>query len=105
VSETVEKQLDVLISLMARRDPGIAFMHRIVTRGKKDPAAYIRAYNALDGSLSVTEAAKIAGVTIATMSEILQGWRMEGIIYDVSGTAGKPLYKRLVVLPITLREQ
>ncbi len=94
----IEKQVDVLISLLARRDPGIEKIQEIVTRAKRDPAAYIRVYNALDGTIGVTEAAKLAKVSQPNMTRVLQGWEAAGIVYDV-GNDRKPLYKRLTVVP------
>lgn len=92
-----EKQVDVLISLLARRDPGVEKITEVVTRGKRNPLAYIRVYNALDGTLGVTEAAKLATVSQPTMTRVLQGWEAEGIVYDV-GEHHKPQYKRLLTL-------
>jgi hypothetical protein len=92
------KQNEILIGLLARSTIGIDSIHDIVTRGKKDPGAYIKAYNALTGTLTVTAAAKIAGVSKGTMSETLSSWEGAGIIYDV-GEPNRPMYKRLLVLP------
>jgi len=94
----VDKQLDILISLLARRDPGLPFIHRVVTRGKRDPGAYIRVYNSLDGKTTVTQAARLAKVSQPTMTKVLQHWETGGIVYDI-GDQRKPLYKRLTLLP------
>ena len=98
MNDTVNKQLDILISLLARRDPGIEKIHEIVTRGKRDPNAYVRVYNTLDGTVGVTDAAKVAKVSQPNMTRILQGWEAQGIIYDI-GDERKPHYKRLTILP------
>lgn len=92
------KQNEILIALLARSHPGVESIVDIVTRGKKDPAAYVKAYNALDGTIGVTEAAKVAGVSQPNMTKVLKNWEGQGIIYNVGG-AGRPLYKRLLVLP------
>jgi DNA-binding transcriptional ArsR family regulator len=96
--DIIVKQNEILIGLLARSTIGIDSIHAIVTRDKKNPGAYVKAYNALTGSLSVTDAAKIAGVTKGTMSKTLSSWEEAGIIYDV-GETNRPLYKRLLVLP------
>jgi hypothetical protein len=92
------KQNDILISLLARSVLGADPIADVVTRGKKDPAAYVKAYNALDGTIGVTEAAKVAGVSQPTMTVVLKSWEEQGIVYNV-GEPGRPLYKRLLVLP------
>ena len=98
MSDVTTKQLDILISLLARRNPGIEKIHEIVTRGKRDPDAYVRVYNTLDGTVGVTEAAKNAKVSQPNMTRVLQGWEVQGIIYDI-GEEHKPQYKRLTILP------
>ena len=92
------KQNDVLIGLLARVNPGTEGIRALVTRGKRDPAAYVKVYNALDGTVGVTECAKLAGVSAPTISPILRNWEEQGIVYDV-GPENKPLYKRLLPLP------
>ncbi len=98
MSDVTTKQLDILISLLARREPGIEKIQEVVTRGKRDPDAYVRVYNTLDGTVGVTEAAKAAKVSQPNMTRVLQGWEAQGIIYDV-GEKRKPQYKRLTILP------
>ena len=71
---------------------------KIVSGGKRNPEAYRKAYNALEGSKSVTEIAKIAGVSQPTMSVILQSWEEQGVVYNV-GTDRKLQYHRLLLLP------
>lgn len=92
------KQNEILIGLLARSVLGVDSIADIVTKGKKDPAAYVKAYNALNGTIGVTEAAKVAGVSQPNMTRVLKNWEGQGIIYNVGG-AGRPLYKRLLVLP------
>lgn len=98
MDDILAKQNEILISLLARSAIGIDSIHDTVTKGKKNPDAYIKAYNALTGSVGVTEAAKIARVSKGTMSDTLRSWEEEGILYDV-GEPNRPLYKRLLVLP------
>jgi hypothetical protein len=97
--EIIVRQNDVMIGLLARTSPGTKTIRLIVTRGKRDPDAYVRLYNALDGALSVTECAKLAGVSPGTISPILRNWEEQGIVYD-AGPKGKPLYKKLLLLPL-----
>lgn len=98
------KQNEILISLLARSVLGADSIAGIVTSGKRDPAAYVKAYNALDGTIGVTEAAKLAGVSQPTMTVVLKSWEGQGIIYNV-GDPGRPLYKRLLVLPAPPQHQ
>lgn len=92
-------QNEVIIALLARQIIGITQIFDVVTRSKKDPAAYVRAYNSLDGSLGVTDAGKIAGVSQPTMTGVLKTWERAGIVYN-TGQQGRPLYRRLLVLPL-----
>jgi hypothetical protein len=92
------KQNEVIIGLLARMTIGVDAISEIVTRGKRDPDAYLRAYNALDGTITVTEAARIAGVAQPTMSEVLKTWETYGIVYDI-GEPNRPVYRRLLQLP------
>jgi hypothetical protein len=103
-NEILIKQNDVLIALLARSTLGIELIHGVVTKGKRNPEAYVDAYNALDGTIGVTDAAKVAKVSQPTMTEILKSWEAEGIVYNV-GDARKPLYKRLLVLSTAPRRE
>jgi len=88
------KQNEVIISLLGR----IAFtpdkVRDIVTRKKQNPQNYINGYNACDGKHSVSDIAKIIGVTPGTISPILAEWEEIGIIYEVEKPKGK-FYKKL----------
>jgi hypothetical protein len=101
MSEKSECQNDAIIGLLARSVFGINEIFAVVTRGKKNPRAYIEAYNSLDGTLDVTNAANIAGVKRPTMSVVLQLWEHQGIVYN-TGSSIKPLYRRLLKLPMKL---
>jgi hypothetical protein len=98
VENALERQNEVLIALLARSTLGVRFIYDAVTKGKRNPPAYIKVYNALRGTMGVGEAAKLAGVSAATMSVILRNWEAQGIIYD-AGEGNRPLYKRLLPLP------
>ncbi len=97
-NQTLEKQSEVMIYLLARLSIGIEQIKTVVTHKKRNPAAYVKAYNALTGSVGVVEAANIAKVVKGNMSTVLKRWEAEGIIYNV-GTEHKPAYKHLLVLP------
>jgi len=88
------KQNEVIISLLGR----IAFtpdkVRDIVTYKKQNPQNYIKGYNACDGKHSVSDIAKIVGVTPGTISPILAEWEEMGIIYEVEKPKGK-FYKKL----------
>jgi len=90
----IEKQNEIVISLLGR----IAFtpekIHDIVAKKKQNPQGYIDAYNACDGNHQVTELANIVGVKQPTMTPILQEWEELGIIYEVEKPRGK-FYKKL----------
>jgi DNA-binding MarR family transcriptional regulator len=90
----IEKQNEIVISLLGR----IAFTPEkildIVAKKKQNPQGYIDAYNACDGNHQVTELANIVGVKQPTMTPILREWEELGIIYEVEKPRGK-FYKKL----------
>ncbi len=47
-------------------------LRAVVVRGKKDPSAYVRGYNALNGTRTVRDVAAIVGVTPGTLVPILR---------------------------------
>jgi hypothetical protein len=91
------KQNEAIIALLARSVIGAETIYQAVVRGKKNPAAYVRAYNALDGTIGVTDAAKVAGVSQPAMTPVLKDWEARGIVYN-AGDFRRPLYRRLLAL-------
>ena len=78
------RQNETIIALLGR----LAFkgddVRKIVTFKKKgSPEKYIDGYNACDGSHSLSEVAKIIGVTPGSLSPILKDWEDQGIIFEV----------------------
>jgi len=98
MSEILERQNSAIIALLARSSIGVPAISNIVCGGKRNPQAYLKVYNALDGRTGVTDLAKLAGVSQPTMSVVLQSWEEQGIIYNL-GTDSKPRYQRLLHLP------
>jgi len=89
---------ELMVGLLGR----VAFppkeIQAAITRGKKQPDAYVHGYNSCDGKHSVGETAKVVGVTAGTLVPILQQWEAMGIIFEVpSETKGK-FYKHLYSL-------
>lgn len=95
---TMHRQNEVIISLLARLAFGEEKIVEIVTRGKKNPEAYRKVYNALDGLRTGTELAAVAGVTQQAMSQVLQTWEQEGIVVNF-GTEPQPRFKKLMPIP------
>jgi len=104
MSEILERQNSIIITLLARSAIGIATISKIVCGGKRNPKAYLKVYNALDGETGVTDLAKVAAVSQPTMSVILQSWEEQGIIYNL-GSDTKPRYRRLLYLPPLRQEK
>lgn len=98
MSEKLERQNVAIIALLARSTIGVPTISKIVCGGKRNPQAYLKVYNALDGTAGVTELAKLAGVSQPTMSVVLQSWEEQGIVYNI-GNDAKPRYHRLLYLP------
>lgn|SRR5487761_140160 len=98
MSEKLERQNVAIISLLARRTMGVPTISKIVCGGKRNPKAYLKVYNSLDGATGVTELAKLAGVSQPTMSVVLQSWEEQGVAYNI-GSDAKPRYHRVLHLP------
>ena len=92
----VVRQNEVIISLLGR----IAFtpeqVSELVVSRKKDnlKQKYVDGYNALNGRRSLSQIAKIVGVTRQTIAPILLQWEELGIIYEIERAGGK-FYKKL----------
>ncbi len=99
MSKTLETQNKIIISLLARTALGIKEIERIVRSGKKkeNQDNFVLVYNALDGTKSGTELAKIIGITKQGMSQVFQTWEDEGIVYKNDETG---FYVGLLKLPI-----
>jgi DNA-binding MarR family transcriptional regulator len=90
----IEKQNEVIISLLGRMAFTPEKVRDTVAKKKQNPEKYIEGYNACDGVRNVNELADIIGVKQSTLSPILQEWAELGIIYEVEKSKGR-FYKRL----------
>lgn len=90
----LEKQNEVIISLLGRLAFTPEKIHDIVVKKKQNPQAYIDTYNACNGNNNVNDLAIVAGVTQGTLSPILLEWEELGIIYESYKPKGK-FYKKL----------
>jgi hypothetical protein len=99
MSKTLEAQNRIIISLLARTALGIKEIEKTVRSGKKkeNQDKFVLVYNALDGTKSATELAKIVGITQQGMSSVFQTWEEEGIVYKNDETG---FYVGLIRLPI-----
>lgn len=88
------KQNEIIISLLGRLAFPANEIREMVTKGKKHPSKYLDGYNACDGKHTLTEIAKIVGVSSGTLSPIIRDWEEVGIVYEVHRPGGK-FYKRL----------
>jgi hypothetical protein len=96
---TIERQNEVIICLLSRIVWKPEDIAEIVSRGKRNPEAYRKVYNALDGEKTGKALASQAGVTPAAISYLLQTWAEEGIVLTV-GPESKRRYKRLMSIPL-----
>lgn len=91
------EQNNTIISLVGRmaftKDEVRQFI--VADKQKTKQGNYVKGYHACDGKHSVSEIAKIVGVTQGTLSPILQSWEEFGIIYLVTGTGVGKFYKRI----------
>ena len=90
----IEKQNEVIISLLGRMAFTPDKIREIVVKKKQNPQGYIDGYNACDGNRNLKETANIVGVKYNTLSPILQEWAELGIIYEVIKPKGT-FYKRI----------
>lgn len=95
---TVERQNDVMITLLARLVWKPEELAELLSRGKRNPAAYLKVYNLLDGAKTGRQLAEAAGVTQQAMSFALQGWEELGLVMNI-GSQAQPRYKRLMNVP------
>ena len=96
-NEEIVSRLDIIISLLARSGFSDEDVRRVIVQGKQNPARYIKAYHAMDGSLGVTQLSKIAGVTQSAMSQVIGTWETSGIAVNV-GTKHSPNYRKLFTI-------
>jgi hypothetical protein len=94
----IQRQNDVIIGLLARLVWTPERLAEIVTRGKRNPQAYRRVYNALDGIVTGKYLALRAKVSQPAMAVALKAWYELGIVVNV-GTDSQPRYKRLMPIP------
>lgn len=94
----IERQNDVMIGLLARLVWKPEELAELLSRGKRNPEAYLKVYNLLDGRKTGRQLAEAAGVTQQAMSFALQGWEELGLVMNV-GTEAQPKYKRLMNIP------
>lgn len=93
----IVEQNNIIIALIGK----MAFtkeevLHIVVSQKQKAKQQdYVKGYNACNGSYSVSEIAKIIGVTDGTLSPILQSWEESGIIYPVTSPRAGKLYKKI----------
>jgi hypothetical protein len=94
----IQRQNDVIIGLLARLVWTPEKLAEIVARGKRNPGAYRKIYNLLDGNSTGKDLARRAGVSQPVMSIALKAWHELGIVTNV-GTESQPRYKRLMPIP------
>jgi len=90
----IVKQNEIIISLLGRMAFDKDEVRNLVTYKKRNPGKYIEGYNACDGSHSVSDIAKTVGVSVPTISVILNEWEDTGIIREAEKGGGK-FYKNL----------
>lgn len=88
------RQNEIVISLLGR----IAFTEEkvrdIVTGRRQNPERYVEGYNACNGENTVSQVARVVGVSQPMMTTVLRQWEEIGIIYEVDKKGGK-FYKKL----------
>jgi hypothetical protein len=92
--EEIVNRLDMIISLLSKLvfEPGE--IEVVVKQGKRNPLQYKKAYNAMDGTKSVTALAKIANVSVPAMSQVISTWEKVGIVVNI-GSQSNPKYRKI----------
>ena len=92
--KTLLKNIEIIISLLGR----IAFkpetLRNLITEGRRDPEKFINAYNACNGSTTITEIARTTGFRRQNLSPVLNEWAELGILHEVEN-ANRLFYKKL----------
>ena len=97
-ADVTTAQNEVMIALLARLTFGADGIKELVTEKKgAGAAAYISAYNALDGEIGVVDIAKRVKLDKSNLSKVLRRWAAAGIIYDVAH-GSKPAYKNVLAI-------
>ncbi|MCJ7632941.1 hypothetical protein MUP77_11190 [Candidatus Bathyarchaeota archaeon] len=94
IPRRLEKQNEIIISLLGRLAFTPEKIREIVVKKKQNPQGYIDAYNACNGNHNVNELAVVARVDQSTLSPILHEWEELGIIYESEKPKGR-FYKKL----------
>lgn len=97
ILEDIRRQNEIIISLLGRIVFDEEEVRKIIIKYKREDLKenYIDGYNACDGRTTITDIAEnVVGVSIPTMSKILQDWAEIGIIYEVY-IGKRKFYKRL----------
>src|SRR5688500_14869321 len=102
MSELLERQNQVIIELLARMSIGAEKIGEIVRKNKQNPESYVKVYNQLNGSKTLTDLAKDAGLTKQALSPILTSWEDQGIVYNI-GSEKLPKYVGLLKLPLNVK--
>ena len=95
--ESPQPLLEAMTTLLGRLVYPPDKLRDIIMKRKRNPEAYVKAYNLCDGTHTVTQIADAIVVSQPTLSTILPEWKELGIIYEVSTSGGK-FYKKLYKL-------
>lgn len=96
--ERIVKQNEFIISLLGRMAFEQNELKKLVTKGSKKPTAVIKAYNMCDGTRTITEIANYVGITQSAMTQAVDRWEKNGIIFKVKkGNEVLPLKVRTII--------
>jgi hypothetical protein len=95
--DEIRTQNFVVIELLARLNWSPEELSSVVTKNKRDPAAYLRAYNDLDGKTTGKDIGKAIGVSQQAAAVVLKGWLELGIVINM-GSETNPRYRRVMRL-------
>ena len=85
MSDQIEKQNELIISLLGKLVYKNNELKELVMKGSKKPNEMVSAYNLCDGKTTITEISKKSHVTIAALSFAVDRWEELGIIYKKMG--------------------
>lgn len=95
--EKIVKQNEFIISLLGRMAFRQDELKKLVIKGSKKPAAIIKAYNMCNGTRTITEIANHVGITPSAMTQAVDRWEKNGIIFKAKkGNEVLPLKVRTI---------
>jgi len=100
VLKNINHQFEIIAALVEvniRNTVDVVKAKEIITKKRRNPKAFIKAYNACNGKTSVTDIAKKFKIDQGNLSRAIDDWQQNGLLIKLEND-GKVLPKALVSL-------